>query len=250
MVNWSICLLTPYLTCLDALTAAARAAGRRAGSGQRSRRAEPALDARRVLWTLPRMVGRGGCRVLWTLVVWRVGESHDPIAPWECVNNPHPPEKCPTWEEPTPELETRPAVSLENMAPRAHGENMTCCDDASGPPPDCSGPPPELSCLSASVPFGMPPACVRRLFHCCLKHWAVDRFGLGAWYDARGTVACGGTKFDVEGLSALDVVFDHRSLLKLGAAFRPEIAVLYKEDRAEHDRQARAATAAYAGGGN
>ena len=125
---------------------------------------------------------------------------------------------CSPWTE--PKIDERPAVAFVNLAP---GPNVTGCCGA--PAPTCSETPPPLSCLAERIPFGEPPACVKRRFHCCLTHW-MKRFGVEETYKAAPTyVACKGKIWDVQDIGFDDVIFDQRSLMKLAAAFYPHIFV-------------------------
>lgn len=163
----------------------------------------------------------------WLAVTVAAAAAHDSTAPWMCAD----PRKrkgpaCLAWDEPDASSDPRPLIGLHHMDP-APAANLSCC----GLPPvacDADTPPP-LSCLRARVPFGEPPACVRRRFECCLRHW-MTRFGLVRAYAGKDWVACKGRLWDVADVGVFDVVFDARSLLKLSAAFVPRMMLVYEEN--------------------
>lgn len=151
---------------------------------------------------------------------------HEPTAPWLCADARKRRHKdCINLDFTEPYPDDRPAVDLRHMDP-APARNMSCCGL---PEPVCDGgAPPPLSCLEAPIPFGEPPACVRRRFKCCLAHW-MGRFGLDKAYAKKDYVSCKGRLWDVADVTAEDVIFDARSLLKIAAAFVPRVMLVYEE---------------------
>ena len=134
-------------------------------------------------------------------------------------------EKCIDWIDERPELDPANAVTYRHLA-EPQRANLSCCGR---PPVACPAEKPPLACLLARVPFGEPPACVARRFACCLRHWAVERFALHEAYAGKTHVRCNGKTWDVAGLRADDVLFDHRSLHKLCAAFNPHCLFVWEQ---------------------
>jgi hypothetical protein len=134
-------------------------------------------------------------------------------------------EKCVDWIDERPELDPANAVTYRHLA-EPQRTNLSCCGR---PPVACPAEKPPLACLLARVPFGEPPACVARRFACCLRHWAVERFALHEAYAGKTHVRCNGKTWDVSELRADDVLFDHRSLHKLCAAFNPHCLFVWEQ---------------------
>ncbi|KAH8068199.1 YCII-related domain containing protein [Aureococcus anophagefferens] len=134
-------------------------------------------------------------------------------------------EKCVDWIDERPELDPANAVTYRHLA-EPQRANLSCCGR---PPVACPAEKPPLACLLARVPFGEPPACVARRFACCLRHWAVERFALHEAYAGKTHVRCNGKTWDVAELRADDVLFDHRSLHKLCAAFNPHCLFVWEQ---------------------
>ena len=161
---------------------------------------------------------------MWLLMGASLGQRRlDPAAPWHCAVK-H--DKgwaqakmresgCVPWVEDPPEDATGLAVELHHMEIEP-AEPRGCCGL---PEPECdASTPPPMSCLLETIPFGTPPACAKRQFHCCLSHWmGAEGFGVVQAYEGNAYATCKGRIWDVENVGALDVLFDHRSLHKLAA---------------------------------
>ncbi|KAH8056132.1 YCII-related domain containing protein [Aureococcus anophagefferens] len=131
-------------------------------------------------------------------------------------------EKCIDWIDERPELDPANAVTYRHLA-EPQRANLSCCGPAVACPPRSRWP------ACSRVPFGEPPACVARRFACCLRHWAVERFALHEAYAGKTHVRCNGKTWDVAELRADDVLFDHRSLHKLCAAFNPHCLFVWEQ---------------------
>ncbi|KAH8057868.1 YCII-related domain containing protein [Aureococcus anophagefferens] len=131
-------------------------------------------------------------------------------------------EKCIDWIDERPELDPANAVTYRHLAEPQREPQLLRPAAVACPPK------PPLACLLARVPFGEPPACVARRFACCLRHWAVERFALHEAYAGKTRVRCNGKTWDVAS-SADSVLFDHRSLHKLCAAFNPHCLFVWEQ---------------------